>query len=60
MMRRDCEVIDFTRFGVKNISKLTNLMKLRGIMVNNGRIHREIRYFQEIFWNLIKLDDELR
>ena len=29
-------------------------------MVNKGRIHREIRYFREIFWNLIKLDDELR
>ena len=28
-------------------------------MVNKGRIHREIRYFQEIFWNLIKSDDEL-
>ena len=28
-------------------------------MVNKGRIHREIRYFQEIFWNLIKLDNEL-
>ena len=29
-------------------------------MVNKGQIHREIRYFREIFWNLIKLDDELR
>ena len=28
-------------------------------MVNKGRIHREIRYFLEIFWNLIKSDDEL-
>ena len=28
-------------------------------MVNKGRIHREIRYFREIFWNLIKLDNEL-
>ena len=28
-------------------------------MVNKGRIHREIRYFQEIFWNLIKSDNEL-
>ena len=34
-------------------------LKLRGIMVNKGRIYREIRYFWEIFWNLIKLDDEL-
>ena len=29
-------------------------------MVNKGRIHREIRDFWEIFWNLIKSDDELR
>ena len=29
-------------------------------MVNTGRIHREFRYFQDIFWNLVKLDDELR
>ena len=29
-------------------------------MVNKGRIHKEIRYFREIFWNVHKLDDELR
>ena len=29
-------------------------------MVNKGQIHKEIRYFREIFWNLIKLDNELR
>ena len=28
-------------------------------MVNKGRIHRESRYFRDIFWNLVKLDDEL-
>ena len=28
-------------------------------MINNGRIHGEIRDFQDIFWNLIKSDDEL-
>ena len=28
-------------------------------MVNKGRIHREIRDFREIFWNMIKSDDEL-
>ena len=28
-------------------------------MVNKGRIHMEIMYFREIFWNLIKSDDEL-
>ena len=34
--------------------------KLRGIMVNKGRIHRELRYFRDIFWKLIILDNELR
>ena len=29
-------------------------------MVSKGRIQGEIRNFLEIFWNLIKLDDELR
>ena len=29
-------------------------------MVNKGRIHKEFRYFRDIFWNLVKLDDELR
>ena len=29
-------------------------------MVNTGRIHSEFRYFRDIFWNLVKLDDELR
>ena len=29
-------------------------------MINKGQIHKEIKDFQEIFWNLIKSDDELR
>ena len=39
MMRRDREVIDFTRYRVKNNTELTNLMKMyriKGIMVNTG------------------------
>ena len=28
-------------------------------MVNKGQIHGEIRDFREIFWNLIKSDNEL-
>ena len=28
-------------------------------MVNKGRIHREFRYFRDIFWNLVKLGNEL-
>ena len=34
--------------------------ELKGIMVNKGRIHKEFRYFRDIFKNLVKLDDELR
>ena len=63
MTRRDREVVDFTRSRVKNNAELTNLgikRELRGIMVNTGRIHRKFRYFRDIFWNLVKLDDELR
>ena len=48
--------------GVKTKSKLTNLMKyleMRGIMVNMGRIHRELGKFLMISSNLIKSDDEL-
>ena len=63
MTRQDHEVIDFTRSHVKNKANLPILginNKLKGIMVNKGRIHRELRYFRDIFWKLIKLDDELR
>ena len=63
MTRRDREVVDFTRSRVKNNPNLPFWgvkRELRGIMVNPGRIHREFRYFPDIFWNLVKLDDELR
>ena len=64
MTRRDREVVDFTRSCVKkikpNLPTLGIYNELSGIMVNKGRIHRELRYFQDIFWKLIKLDDELR
>ena len=33
--------------------------ELKGIMVNKDLIYRQIRDFLEIFWNLIKSDDEL-
>ena len=33
--------------------------ELKGIMVNKGRIHRELRYFRDIFWKLIKSDKKL-
>ena len=34
--------------------------ELKGIMVSKGRIHKELRYFRDIFWKLIKLDNKLR
>ena len=37
VMRRDHEVIDFTRSRVKNNSKLTNLMKMYRIEGYNGK-----------------------
>ena len=45
---------------IPNLLILGIYNELRGIMVNKGRIHRELRYFRDIFWKLIKLDDELR
>ena len=36
-MRRDCEVVDFTRSRVKNISELTNLMKMYRIEGYNDK-----------------------
>ena len=58
----NCKVVNFTWSRVKTKSKLTNLMKIsriEGIMVNKGRIHREIRKFMMISSNLIKSNDEL-
>ena len=37
MTRRDREVIDFTRYPIKNIFELTNLMKMYRIEGYNGK-----------------------
>ena len=37
LTRRDREVVDFTRYRIKNISKLTNLMKILRIEGYNGK-----------------------
>ena len=37
LMRRDYEVVDFTRSRAKNISELTNLMKMYRIEWYNGK-----------------------
>ena len=63
MTRRNREVVDSHGIATKIIPNLPIWgikSELRGIMVNKGRIHREFRYFRDIFWNLVKLDNELR
>ena len=62
MTRRGREVVDFTRSRVKiiaNIQFLGNSLELSGIMVNKGRIHKEIRKFLMYSSKLIKSNDEL-
>ena len=44
---------------IPNLPILGIYNELKGIMVNKGRIHKELRCFREIFWNLVKLEDEL-
>ena len=61
LTNRDREVINCTWSCVKIKSNLTNLMKyleFRGIMVNMGRIHRELGKYLMISLNLIKSNNE--
>ena len=60
--RRNREVVDFKRIASKiipNLPILGNSLELRGIMVNMGRIHRELRNFLTQSSNLIKSDEKL-
>ena len=43
---------------IPNIQILGNSLELRGIMVNMGRIHRELRIFLTCSSNLIKSDEK--
>ena len=45
---------------IPNLPILGIKSELKGIMVNKGRIRRELRNFRDIFWNLVKLDNELK
>ena len=61
MTERDHEVVENIRSRVKINSKLTSLIELiqiEGIMVNMGRIHKELGKFLMISSNLIKSDHE--
>ena len=44
---------------VPNLPIYRKYLKLRGIIVNKGRIHRELRKFMMISLILIKSNDEL-
>ena len=44
---------------IPNLPILGNSLELRGIMVNMGRIHRELRIFLTYSSNLIKSDEKL-
>ena len=44
---------------IPNLPILGNSLELRGIMVNMGRIHRELRIFLTYSSNLIKSDKKL-
>ena len=63
LTRRDRKVIDFTWSRVKNMIPnlpiLGNYLELSGIMVNKGRIHKELRYFLMYSSKLIKSDNDM-
>ena len=59
--KRNHEVVNYTRSLLKinpNLPIWWKYLELRGIMVNMGRIHRELGKFLMISLNLIKSDDE--
>ena len=55
-MRRDHEVIDFTRSRVKNNSKLTNVMKMYRIEGYNGNLGSNLQGNKEILDVFFKID----
>ena len=62
-MRQHRKIVEYTWTRVKKNSKLINFQKyheLYSMAVNNGRIHGQIRYFQGISSNSLKMDDKLR
>ena len=56
MTRRDCEVVDFTRYRVKNNSKLTNFKKFTRIEGYNGKYGSNPQGIKEILDVIFKFD----
>ena len=62
LTKRIRAVIEYMQNRVKTIPNspiLRNNQELWSILVNKGRIHGELRYFQGVFQILINSDDEL-
>ena len=55
-MRRDREVVDFTRYRVKNNSKLTNFNKFTRIEGYNGKYGSNPQGIKEFLDVIFKLD----
>ena len=60
MMRRIYVVIENIGMRVKTIVKTRFIHELISIMMNEGRVHRDLGYFSRCSSNSIKLTDELR
>ena len=56
LMRRNREVVDFTRYRVKNNTKLTNLMKMNRIQGYNGKYGSNPQGIKEFLDVIFKFD----
>ena len=56
MTRRNREVVDFTRYHVKNITELTNLMKMNRIQGYNGKYGSNPQGIKEFLDVIFKFD----
>ena len=56
LTRRNCEVIDFTRYHVKNNTELTNLMKTNRIQGYNDKYGSNPQGIKEFFEVIFKFD----
>ena len=62
MTRRDREVVDFTRYRVKNNSELTNLMKMYRIQGYNGKYRSNpqgIKQFLDVIFKFDQIGQEI-
>ena len=62
MTRRDCEVVDFMRYRVKNNIELTNLMKMYQIQGYNGKYGSNpqgIKQFLDVIFKFDQIGREI-